>query len=172
MSEALEALLQEGRTFPPSEAFRKQALVTGTELYDEADRDWQGFWARQALALDWDQEWTTILDWELPFAKWFVGGRLNVSYNCLDRHVAAGHGDQVAFYWEGEPGDTRTLTYADLLAETCRVANALKSLGVAEGRPRRDLPRHGPRARRSRCSRARASAPRTRSCSAASPRSR
>src|SRR5450755_870839 len=133
MSEALEALLQEGRTFAPSEAFRDQALVTGTELYDEAERDWQGFWARQALALDWDQEWTTILDWNLPFAKWFVGGRLNVSYNCLDRHVAAGHGDQVAFYWEGEPGDTRVLTYADMLTETQRVANALKSLGVAKG---------------------------------------
>ena len=133
MSEALEALLQEGRTFGPPEAFRKQALVTSTDLYEEAERDWQGFWARQALALDWEQEWTTILDWDLPFAKWFVGGRLNVSYNCLDRHVAAGHGDKVAFYWEGEPGDTRVLTYADLLAETCRVANALKSLGVQKG---------------------------------------
>jgi acetyl-CoA synthetase len=133
MSEALEALLQEGRTFPPSEAFRKDALVTGTELYDEAERDWQGFWARQALALDWEREWTTILDWDLPFAKWFVGGRLNVSYNCLDRHVAGGHGDQVAFYWEGEPGDRRVLTYADMLGETCRVANALESLGVKKG---------------------------------------
>jgi acetyl-CoA synthetase len=133
MSEALEALMQEGRTFAPSEAFRKDALVTGTALYDDAERDWQGFWARQALALDWEQEWDTILDWDLPFAKWFVGGRLNVSYNCLDRHVAAGHGDQVAFYWEGEPGDTRVLTYADMLAETQRVANALKSLGLAKG---------------------------------------
>jgi len=133
MSEALEALMQEGRTFAPSEAFREQSLVTGTALYDDADRDWQGFWARQALALDWEQEWTTILDWDLPFAKWFVGGRLNVSYNCLDRHVAAGHGDQVAFYWEGEPGDTRVLTYADMLAETQRVANALTSLGVVKG---------------------------------------
>ncbi len=133
MTEALEALLQEGRTFAPSDAFRKQSLVTGTDLYDDAERDWQGFWARQALALDWEQEWTTILDWDLPFAKWFVGGRLNVSYNCLDRHVAAGHGEQVAFYWEGEPGDTRVLTYSDMLAETQRVANALKSLGVAKG---------------------------------------
>src|SRR5882762_6496658 len=133
MSEALEALLQEGRTFPPSEAFRKQARVTGTELYAEADRDWQGFWAQQALALDWEQEWTTILDWQLPFAKWFVGGKLNAAYNCLDRHVAAGHGDQVAFYWEGEPGDTRELTYAQLLDEVSRTANTLKSLGVAKG---------------------------------------
>jgi acetyl-CoA synthetase len=133
MTEAREALLQEGRTFAPSEAFRKQSLATGTALYDDAERDWQGFWAQQALALDWEQEWTTILDWDLPFAKWFVGGRLNVSYNCLDRHVAAGHGDQVAFYWEGEPGDTRVLTYSDMLAETQRVANALKSLGVTKG---------------------------------------
>ena len=133
MPEALEALLREGRTFPPSEAFRERSLVSTTELYDEADRDWQGFWARQALALDWDEEWSTILDWQLPFAKWFVGGRLNVSYNCLDRHVAGGHGDQVAFYWEGEPGDTRVLTYAEMLAETCRVANALKSIGVKKG---------------------------------------
>jgi acetyl-CoA synthetase len=133
MSEALEALLQEGRTFAPSEAFRDHALVTGTSLYDDAERDWQGFWARQALALDWEKEWTAILDWDLPNAAWFVGGRLNVSYNCLDRHVAAGHGDQVAFYWEGEPGDTRVLTYSDMLAETQRVANALKSLGVEKG---------------------------------------
>jgi acetyl-CoA synthetase len=133
MTEALEALLQEGRTFPPSEAFRKAALVSGTELYADAERDWQGFWAQQALALDWDQEWSSILEWDLPFAKWFVGGRINVSYNCLDRHVNAGHGDQVAFYWEGEPGDARVLTYADLLAETCRLANALKSLGVKKG---------------------------------------
>lgn len=133
MTEALEALMQEGRTFPPSDAFRDAALVSGTQLYNDADADWQGFWARQALALDWEQEWTTILDWDLPFAKWFVGGRLNVTYNCLDRHVIAGHGEQVAFHWEGEPGDTRTLTYADVLAETCRVANALKALGVAKG---------------------------------------
>ena len=133
MSETLEALLEEGRTFPPSEAFRKHALVTGTELYQDADRDWQGFWARQALALDWDQEWSTILEWNRPFAKWFVGGKLNVSYNCLDRHVAAGHGDQVAFFWEGEPGDVRVLTYADLLDEVGRTANALKSIGVGKG---------------------------------------
>ena len=86
--------------------FRKTALDTDATVYDDAERDWQGFWATQALALDWAQEWDTILEWELPFAKWFVGGKLNVSYNCLDRHVDAGHGDQVAFHWEGEPGDT------------------------------------------------------------------
>ncbi len=133
MSETLEALLQEGRTFPPPGEFRKHALDTDASVYDEAERDWQGFWARQALELDWAKEWDTILEWDLPFAKWFVGGKLNVSYNCLDRHVDAGHGDQVAFYWEGEPGDERVVTYRDLLAETCRVANALRSFGVEKG---------------------------------------
>jgi acetyl-CoA synthetase len=133
MSETLEALLQEGRTFPPSEAFRKDALVTDAAIYDDAERDWQGFWARQALALDWTQEWATILDWQLPYAKWFVGGKLNAAYNCIDRHVAAGHGDQVAFHWEGEPDDTRDITYAQLLEEVSRTANALKSFGVQKG---------------------------------------
>ncbi|MFM8236549.1 MAG: acetate--CoA ligase [Actinomycetota bacterium] len=133
MTEALEGLLQEGRTFPPPADFVTDALVTNARVYDEAERDWQGFWARQALALDWHQEWHTILDWQLPFAKWFVGGTLNVSENCLDRHVAAGHGDQVAFHWEGEPGDTRAVTYAELLAETCRLANLLRELGVGKG---------------------------------------
>ena len=133
MSDTLSALLQEGRTFPPSEAFRKDALVTDAAIYDDADADWQGFWARQALALDWQQEWHTILDWDLPFAKWFVGGKLNAAYNCLDRHVEAGHGDQVAFHWEGEPGDTRDLTYAQLFEEVSRTANTLKSLGVQKG---------------------------------------
>ena len=131
--DALEALLQEGRTFPPPESFRKTALDTDASVYDEAERDWQGFWAAQALALDWTSEWHTILEWDPPFAKWFVGGKLNVAYNCLDRHVEAGHGDQVAFYWEGEPGDSRAVTYAELLEETCRVANALRSFGVQKG---------------------------------------
>ena len=93
MAETLEALLQEGRTFPPPKGFAKDALVTDAKVYDEAERDWQGFWAQQALALDWHQEWHTILEWDLPFAKWFVGGTLNVTENCLDRHVHAGHGE-------------------------------------------------------------------------------
>jgi acetyl-CoA synthetase len=133
MSDTLAALLQEGRTFPPSEAFRKNALVTDAAIYSDAEADWQGFWAKQALALDWQQEWHTILEWDLPFAKWFVGGKLNASYNCLDRHVEAGHGDQVAFYWEGEPGDSREITYAQLLDDVSRTANTLKSLGVQKG---------------------------------------
>ncbi len=133
MAETLEALLQEGRTFPPPGEFRKDALDTDATVYDDAERDWQGFWAKQALELDWAKEWDTILEWDLPFAQWFVGGKLNVAYNCLDRHVDAGHGDQVAFYWEGEPGDTRIVSYRDLLDETCRVANALRSFGVGKG---------------------------------------
>ncbi len=133
MSEALEALLQEGRTFRPSKAFTKDALVTSVGMYDAADHDWLGFWAQQALQLDWHQEWHTILEWELPFAKWFVGGTLNASENCLDRHVAGGLADRVAFHWEGEPGDQRAITYQELLDEVCRTANALRALGVGKG---------------------------------------
>ena len=130
----IEALLAEGRTFPPPPDFKKTALVTDAEIYDEAERDFEGFWARQAAdLLDWSEEWRTILEWDPPFAKWFVGGKLNVSVNCLDRHVAAGPGDQVAYHWEGEPGDTRTITYAQLLEDVQRVANALKSLGIGKG---------------------------------------
>ena len=125
--------MQEGRTFRPNKDFAKKALISSTELYDDAEYDWLGFWAQQALQLDWHEEWHTILEWELPYAKWFLGGRLNVSENCLDRHVNAGKGEQVAFHWEGEAGDTRTLTYADLLADVCRLANALRELGVEKG---------------------------------------
>jgi acetyl-CoA synthetase len=133
MPEPIADLLAEGRTFRPSDAFKRDALVVDAEIYDEAERDWQGFWARQALALDWFRDWDQILDWQLPDAKWFVGGQLNAAYNCLDRHVADGHGDQVAYYWEGEPGDERRITYRELLDEVCRIANALKELGVRRG---------------------------------------
>jgi acetyl-CoA synthetase len=130
----IEALLAEGRTFPPPPEFKQTARIVDAEIYDEAERDVEGFWARQAAdLLDWNEEWHTILEWDLPFAKWFVGGTLNVSFNCLDRHVAAGHGDQVAYHWEGEPGDTRTITYAQLLDEVQRTANALTSLGIRKG---------------------------------------
>ena len=130
----IDALMAENRTFPPPDWFKDEALVVGTFLYEEAARDDEGFWARQAADLvQWSQPWDTILDWQLPFAKWFVGGKLNVSENCLDRHVAAGRGDKVAFHWEGEPGDTRTITYAGLLDDVRRFANVLKSLGVGKG---------------------------------------
>ncbi len=130
----IDALMAENRTFPPPDSFKDEALVVGTFLYDEAAQDDEGFWARQAADLvQWSQPWHTILDWQLPFAKWFVGGKLNVSENCLDRHVAAGRGDKVAFHGEGEPGDTRTITYGELLDEVQRFANVLRSLGVGKG---------------------------------------
>jgi len=134
MSEAIESLAAEGRTFPPSEAFKAAARIVDAEIYDAANADLEGFWARQAADLiDWYEPWDTVCDWDLPFAKWFVGGKLNASYNCLDRHVANGHGEKVAYHWEGEPGDTRTITYAELLDEVSRLANALKELGVEKG---------------------------------------
>ena len=135
----IEAYQLEERRFPPPEEFKKDALVVDPWMYDDADRDWQGFWARQAADLvDWTEDWHTILEWDLPFAKWFVGGRLNVSYNCVDRHVEAGRGDKVAFHWEGEPGDTRTITYADLQAEVGRfAARRRRARSTASRRPRR-----------------------------------
>jgi acetyl-CoA synthetase len=130
----IEAWYSEERRFPPPEEFKKDALVTDTSLYDEAGQDYEGFWARQAAELlDWAQDWETILEWDLPYAKWFVGGRLNVAHNCLDRHVDAGHGDRVAYHWEGEPGDRRTITYGELRDDVARFANVLKGLGVAKG---------------------------------------
>jgi acetyl-CoA synthetase len=133
-SEALSNLLSEDRRFPPSEEFSAQANARA-ELYDEARADRLAFWERQARELvSWDSEWDQVLDWsDPPFAKWFTGASLNVAYNCVDRHVEAGHGDQVAIHWEGEPGDTRTLTYADLKREVCKATNALLSLGVQKG---------------------------------------
>ena len=131
---AIDDLMLENRKFPPSAAFKKTSLVTGTELYDEGNEDYQSFWARQASELvTWDKDWDTVCEWNLPYAKWFLGGQLNVSYNCLDRHVLAGRGDKVAFYWEGEPGESRVITYQQLLDEVSKFANSLKSLGVEKG---------------------------------------
>ncbi|MSY19394.1 MAG: AMP-binding protein, partial [Actinobacteria bacterium] len=131
---AIDSLGWERRTFVPSDAFRSNALVSDHSLYEEASQDFTAFWAKQASELvSWSKDWHTASEWNLPFAKWFVGGELNVSYNCLDRHVLAGKGDKVAFHFEGEPGDTRTVTYAQLLDETQRFANVLKGLGVVKG---------------------------------------
>jgi acetyl-CoA synthetase len=130
----IDDLLAEQRKFVPPADFVAKSHVTGTYLYDEAATDDEGFWARQAADLvAWDTEWDQICQWDLPYAKWFLGGRLNVSYNCLDRHVLAGNGDKVAIHWEGEPGDTRTLTYNDMLDQVQRCANVLRSLGVSAG---------------------------------------
>ncbi|MEJ7764214.1 MAG: acetate--CoA ligase [Acidimicrobiales bacterium] len=129
----IEALLSEDRTFPPPAEFVARANVKDRSLHDEAEADVLAFWARQAEALDWVRPWDEVLEWDLPFARWFVGGTLNVSYNCVDRHVLAGGGDKVALHWEGEPGDTRTVTYSDLLDQVQRFANVLKGLGVERG---------------------------------------
>jgi acetyl-CoA synthetase len=129
----IEDYFTEERVFPPTAAFSERAVAADPAVYDEAARLGPEFWAQQAGALDWFRPWDTVLTWDLPFARWFDGGTLNVSYNCLDRHVAAGRGDKVAFHWEGEPGDTRTISYADLLLEVCRFANVLKGLGVGRG---------------------------------------
>ena len=130
----IDALGHEGRKFPPSREFAAAAHVSDTSLHDEGRRDYQAYWARHAKELlDWATPWHTVCEWKLPYAKWFLGGSLNVSYNCLDRHVLAGRGSKVAFHWEGEPGDTRSVTYAELLDETQRFANVLMSLGVRKG---------------------------------------
>jgi acetyl-CoA synthetase len=132
MNDSLSNLLSENRTFAPSPEFAAQANAKA-EMYDEAERDRLAFWEKQASVLHWHQKWTEVLDWQPPFAKWFVGGKLNASYNALDRHVLEGRGDRVAFLFEGEPGDTRKITYAELLKEVKKAANALESLGIKDG---------------------------------------
>ena len=132
--DTIDALASENRSFPPSEIFQRDALVIDTSLYDQANEDDEAFWARQAGELvEWFEPWDTVLDWQLPYAKWFEGGTLNVAHNCLDRHVNAGNGGKVAIHWEGEPGDTRKITYQDLLDEVSQFANSLKGLGVQKG---------------------------------------
>ena len=129
----IENLLAEARTFPPSPEFVAQANGTA-DLYTEAEADFEAFWAKRARErISWVRPFDTTLEWDLPFAKWFVGGELNMAYNCVDRHVERGLGDKVAYHWIGEPGDSRTLTYRDLQDEVNRAANALKELGVEKG---------------------------------------
>jgi acetyl-CoA synthetase len=129
----IDALLSEGRVFEPSDEFRSNALWRDPSIYERAAADPEGFWAEQAEALDWFERWDTVMEWNPPWVKWFLGGKLNVSHNCLDRHVENGGGDKVAYYWEGEPGEERTITYRELYEEVCRLANGLKSLGVRKG---------------------------------------
>jgi len=130
----LSNLMHEERHFDPPEELAKNANVKA-DAYEEADKDRLAFWGKQAERITWAEPFTDVLDWSNPpFAKWFVGGRLNAAYNCVDRHVEAGNGDKVAFHWVGEPeGDTRDITYADLMHEVCQAANALTELGVEAG---------------------------------------
>ena len=131
--EELSALLHETRQFPPPEEFARQANAQ-PGIYEEAAADSEAWWATQAEQLTWDRHWDKVLEWDLPYAKWFVGGRLNAAYNCVDRHVEQGRGDRVAFHWVGEPeGETRTITYADLQVMVCQAANGLIELGVEAG---------------------------------------
>ncbi len=132
MSSAIEALFEEGRRFPPPPAFAAQSNA-GAELYEQAERDYLAFWAGWARRLEWMKPFTRTLEWNEPFAKWFGDGELNVSVNCLDRHVRAGRGDRVAYHYEGEPGDRWTITYSELLDAVGRFANGLRSLGIGKG---------------------------------------
>jgi acetyl-CoA synthetase len=137
MSDAIESVLHEDRVFPPPAAFSQQARIGSRADYDALCRraadDPEGFWSEMAATLRWMRPWTRVLDWQAPFAKWFVGGQINVSDNCLDRHLDGPRRDKPAIIWEGEPGDRRVLTFAELHAEVCRFANVLNGLGVQAG---------------------------------------
>ena len=133
VSPEIDALLKEERAFPPSDAFRAQAHVNDPRVYEDAARDPDGFWAAFAHELEWSAPWTAVLEWDPPHARWFVGGKLNASVNCLDRHLRTDRRNKAAIIWEGEPGDRRTLTYYDLHREVCQFANVLKSLGARRG---------------------------------------
>jgi acetyl-CoA synthetase len=129
----LDALLQEQRKFPPSSVFRSQANASDPAIYERARQDLESFWAEEAERLDWAAPWEKVLEWNAPWAKWFVGGKLNVTHNCVDRHAASARRNKAAIIWEGEPGDSRVLTFGMLQREVNRFANVLKSLGVTKG---------------------------------------
>jgi acetyl-CoA synthetase len=129
----IEALLSERRVFKPSEEFRRGALWSDPAVFDRAAADPEAFWGEQAKMLHWFEPWKQVMEWNPPWVKWFLGAKMNAAYNCLDRHIEAGGGGKVAYHWEGEPGDERTLTYDELFDEVCRFANGLKSLGVRKG---------------------------------------
>ncbi len=130
---AIDALLSENRVFEPSPDFRSRALWNDPSIYERAAKDPESFWGEQAASLSWLRRWDRVMEWNPPWVKWFPGGKLNAAYNCLDRHVEGGGGDKVAYYWEGEPGEERVLTYREVHEEVCRLANGLKSLGVKKG---------------------------------------
>ena len=129
----LDALLDEDRAFPPPPGFREGARVSDPGVYERAARDPEAFWESFAKELEWISPWSKVLEWTPPHARWFVGGKINISANCLDRHLRTPHRNKAAIVWEGEPGDQRTLTYFDLHRRVCQFANVLKSLGVKKG---------------------------------------
>jgi acetyl-CoA synthetase len=133
----IKSVLNETRIFPPPPEFQAQAQIRSMDEYHrlcaEAEADPEGWWGRQAERLHWFRKWDKVLEWDLPFAKWFVGGTTNVAYNCLDRHLTTWRRNKAAIIWEGEPGEVRTLTYQQLHDEVCRFANVLKKMGVQKG---------------------------------------
>ncbi|HXV17357.1 MAG TPA: AMP-binding protein, partial [Gemmatimonadaceae bacterium] len=129
----IDVLLQEHRKFEPSEEFRSQALISSPDVYREAAADPEAYWAARANELQWMRKWDRVLDWKPPHAEWFVGGKLNVAVNCVDRHVRSHRRNKAALIWEGEPGDRRTLTYWELQCEVNRFSNVLRDLGVGKG---------------------------------------
>ena len=133
MSSSIDVLLHEDRKFPPSEAFRREAHIRDWSVHERAAADFEAYWEDEARKLEWIRPWSKVLEWDPPRAKWFVGGQLNVSANCLDRHIGTARRNKAALVWEGEPGDRRTLTYWDLYCEVRKFANVLKSLGVKKG---------------------------------------
>src|SRR3990172_7795038 len=129
----IDSLLKEKEQYPPPEDFRRRALVQDPRILEDAARDPEKFWAEQAKEFTWVKKWDKVLEWKVPFAKWFVGGQLNVSTNCLDRHIPSPRRNKAAIVWEGEPGDKRVLTYHQLWREVNKFANVLKGLGVKRG---------------------------------------
>src|SRR6516225_10331230 len=137
VAQNIDSILTETRSFPPPEEFRKNAAITSEADYERlrarAHADPEAFWSDIARELHWFKPWDKVLDWQIPWAKWFVGGQINISYNCLDRHVATFRKNKAAIIWESEPGEVRTLTYQQLLQEVKKCANVLKSLGIKAG---------------------------------------
>jgi len=130
---AIEVLLDEKRNFPPPKEFKKSANIRSGSVFNTARKNPQAFWAKAAKDLHWFKPWKRVLEWNSPWAKWFIGGKLNASFNCLDRHVQGGRKNKAAIIWEGEPGDERVLTYRDVWREVNKFANVLKKLGVKKG---------------------------------------
>ena len=133
MSDTIQTLLTETRTFAPSPEFAAQANASDPAIYEEAAANPEAWWESWAQKLDWDETWHTVCDFKPPFAKWFLGGKLNACYNCVDRHALSERANKRAIVWEGEPGDVREITFAELKDEVSRLANALKEIGVQKG---------------------------------------
>ena len=137
-SKTITSMLDERRVFPPPKEFSKKAYIKSLDeykkLYEKSEKDLEDFWAEQAGTIHWFKKWDKVLEWKPPFAKWFIGGKTNIAYNCLDRHLENGRGDKVAIIWEGEPeGDSKKYTYRELHREVCKFANVLKKHGINKG---------------------------------------